>query len=152
MDTHGNSSAIAIGLDRFVSSDLVVGLQPALMRADGKSFEGELRTDSTAYSIGPYVSYSVSQDWLIYGAVGLGRKSVETRIVGLDGRSDAGQYSLNLRAEGQYLLGTAVARPRIQLSHTYVSGDSYTLQGKILNTPIILNMRNASFNYGVALS
>jgi len=151
MDTRGDSSAITIGLDRIVSSDLVAGLQLALMRADGKSFEGDLRTDSTAYSIGPYVSYSASPDWLVYGAVGFGRQSVDTRIVGLEGRSDTDQYSLSLQTEGQYALGSAVARPKIQLSHTYVSGDTYALQGNILNTPITLNMRNAGFNYGVAL-
>ena len=152
MDTHGNSSAITIGLDRTVSSDLVAGLQLSLMRADGKSFEGDLRTDSTAYSIGPYLSWNVSPDWLIYGAVGFGRQSVETSVLSLNGTSDSGQYSLSLQAEGQYALGSVIARPKIQLSHTYTNGDSYQLQGIVLDTPITLNMRNASFNYGVALS
>jgi hypothetical protein len=152
MDTRGNASTISIGMDRTVSDDLVAGMQLSLSRATGNSFEGDMRTDSTSYSIGPYVSYSVSPNWLIYGAAGFGRQSVDTNILSLNGTSDSNQYSLNLQAEGQYALGSAVARPKFQLSHTYNSGDTYQLQGNILNTPITLNLQNASFNYGVAQS
>ena len=149
MDTHGNSGALSIGFDRVLSNDLVAGFQLSIVRADSNSFGEDLRTDSTNYSIGPYLSYSVSPNWLIYGALGFGRASVDTRILDLNGTSDANQYSVNLQAEGQYALGQMLVRPKIQLSQTHISGDDYQLQGNVLNTPVTLTMRNQSSNYGV---
>jgi hypothetical protein len=150
MDARGNTGALSMGLDRVVNDDLVAGLQLSVLRADSRSFGDTLQTDASSYSIGPYLSYSLAPNWLLYGAVGLGRQTVDTQIVSLSGRSSANQYSLNLQTEGQYAIGAGFARPKVQLSHTYSEGDTYQLKGSILNTPLTINMRKEGFNYGVA--
>jgi len=152
MDTRGHTVSLSMGLDRVLNDDLVAGLQLFFTRGSSNSFGDTMQTDATSYSIGPYISYSLSQNWLLYGAIGFGKQTVDTQIVSLRGTSDANQYSLNLQTEGQYALGSAVVRPKVQLSHTYNEGDTYQLKGVILNTPLTLNMRNQSFNYGVVQS
>jgi len=149
MDTHGNSSSFSLGIDRVVNDDLVAGLQLSVSRGKSSSFGDTLRTDATGYSIGPYISYSFSPNWLLYGALGFGRQTTDTQLVSLSGTSDSEQYSLSLQAEGQYALGSVFIRPKVQLSQTHNAGDSYQLKGVILNTPLTLNMRKESFNYGV---
>lgn len=149
MDTKGNSNYLSIGLDRVVNSDLVAGLQLFFTRSASNSFGGDLSTDSTSFSVGPYVSYSVTQNWLMYAALGIGRERVGTQILSLNGTAEASMYSLNLQAEGQYALGSAYARPKIQLSHTHNAGDTYQLQGDIQNTSVAIDMRNPSFEYGL---
>lgn len=152
MDTRGHTVSLSMGLDRVLNDDLVAGLQLFFTQGSSNSFGDTMQTDATSYSIGPYISYSLSQNWLLYGAIGFGIQTVDTQIVSLRGTSDANQYSLNLQTEGQYALGSAVVRPKVQLSHTYNEGDTYQLKGVILNTPLTLNMRNQSFNYGVVQS
>jgi outer membrane autotransporter protein len=149
MDARGHTGALSMGLDRVVNDDLVAGIQMSVLRADSKSFGDTLQTEAASYSVGPYVSYSLSRNWLLYGAIGLGRQTVDTQIVSLSSTSSANQYSLNLQAEGQYAIGAALARPKVQLSHTYSEGDAYQLKGTILNTPLIIDMRKEAFNYGV---
>jgi outer membrane autotransporter protein len=70
----------------------------------------------------------------------------------LSGTSDANQYSLNLQAEGQYAIGSVLARPKILLSHTHTTGDSYQLRGSVLSTPVTINMSNQSYDYGLIQS
>jgi hypothetical protein len=152
MDTHGHTSSLSMGLDRVLNDDLVAGLQLFVSRGTSNSFGDTMQTDSTSYTIGPYISYSLSQNWLLYGAISLGKQTIDTQLVSLSGTSDANQYSLNLQTEGQYALGSAVVRPKAQLSHTYNEGDAYQLKGSILNTPLTINMRNEGFNYGVVQS
>ena len=152
MDTRGHTVSLSMGLDRALNDDLVAGLQLSVTQGSSNSFSNTMQTDASSYSIGPYISYSLSQNWLLYGAIGFGKQTVDTQIVSLRGTSDANQYSLNLQTEGQYALGSAVVRPKVQLSHTYNEGDTYQLKGVILNTPLTLNMRNQSVNYGVVQS
>ncbi len=149
LDTRGDTSVISFGLDRLVGKDLVAGLQASLTRTTSDGFDGDLQTDSTSYSIGPYFSYGLSPQWLIYGSLGFGQLSIDNQILNLAGTSESNQYSLNLQAEGQYQLGSALARPKIQLSQTRTSGDAYQLHGTILNRPVTLDMRNDSSDYGV---
>ena len=152
MDTRGDSNSFSLGVDRVVREDLVVGLQLFFSRANSNSFGDTLKSDLTSYSVGPYISYSPAPNWLLYGALGFGRQTVDTKLLSLSGTADAGQYSLNLQAEGQYAFESIIVRPKMQLSHTYNEGDTYRLKGSILNTPLILNMRNQSFNYGIVQS
>jgi outer membrane autotransporter protein len=132
-----------------VNDNLVAGLQMSVSRGKSSSFEGAMQSDSTSYSVGPYMSYSLAHNWLVYGALGVGKQSVDTQLLSLAGTSDATQYSLNMQVEGQYAFGDTFLRPKAQLSHAYNEGDTYQLKGVILNTPLTLNMRNQSFNYGV---
>jgi opacity protein-like surface antigen len=149
MDARGHTGALSMGMDRVVSDDLVAGVQMFVLRTDSKSFGDTLQAEAVSYSVGPYVSYSLSRNWLLYGAIGLGRQTVDTQIVSLNSKSSSNQYSLNLQAEGQYAIGSALARPRLQLSQTYTEGDTYQLKGSILNTPLLIDMRKEAFNYGV---
>jgi hypothetical protein len=148
MDTRGTSGSLSMGIDRVVTDDLVTGLQMSISRGTSSSFGDTLRTDFTNYSVGPYVSYSLSENWLLYGSLGFGKQVVDREIVSLSGRSDASQYALNIHTEGQYLLGSIFVRPKIQLSHSRTEGDAYQLKGNILNRYFVLNMNQAASSQG----
>ena len=150
MDTRGNTGSVSLGIDRVVNDDLVAGLQISVSRAKSNSFDDAMQSDSTTYSVGPYLSYSLSDNWLLYGSLGFGKQTVDKQLLIFSGSSDAVQYSLSLQTEGQYAFDSVIVRPKVQLSHTYNEGDTYQLKGVILNTPLTLNMTNQSFNYGVA--
>jgi outer membrane autotransporter protein len=149
MDTRGNTSSFSMGIDRVVNDDLVAGLQMSVSKAKSSSFDDAMQSDSTSYSVGPYLSYSLTDNWLLYGSLGFGKQSVDKQLLVFSGTSDSVQYSLSLQTEGQYAFGAAVVRPKVQLSYMHNEGDAYQLKGVILNTPLTLNMRNQSFNYGV---
>jgi outer membrane autotransporter protein len=149
MDTRGNSSSFSMGVDRVVNDDLVAGLQMSVSQAKSSSFDDAMQNDSTSYSVGPYVSYSLADNWLLYGSLGFGKQSVDKQLLNFSGTSDSIQYSLSLQTEGQYAFGSAFIRPKAQLSYTHNEGDAYQLKGVILNRPLTVNMRNQSFNYGV---
>jgi hypothetical protein len=149
MDTKGNSKFLSVGLDRVVNDDLVAGFQFSFSRSASDSFGGDMTADSSSVTVGPYVSYSVSPHWLAYASLGLGRQRTDTQLVGLSGTANANLYSLNLQAEGQYALGSAFARPKVQLSHTHNAGSSYQLQGSVLGTPVSVDMNNPSSEFGI---
>jgi hypothetical protein len=150
MDTRGNTGSVSLGIDRVVNDDLVAGLQMSVSRAKSNSFDDAMQSDTTTYSVGPYLSYSLSDNWLLYGSLGFGKQTVDKQLLIFSGSSDAVQYSLSLQTEGQYAFDSVIVRPKVQLSHTYNEGDTYQLKGVLLNTPLTLNMTNQSFNYGVA--
>ena len=123
-------------------------MQLAVSRSISNSFGGDLHADTTGFLLGPYLSYRMSPAWSVYGALGVGQQSNDTQVLSLSGTAKAMQYNLSLQAEGQYAMGAAYARPKIQLNHTYTAGNNYELAGNILGTPVSINMRNDGFQVG----
>ena len=149
MNTHGNTTSLSMGIDRLVTPDLVIGAQASLTRSNSNSFDGDMQADTNGFLIGPYLSYRVSPNWYVYGALLVGQQTIDQEILSLSGTLRTNQYSLNLQSEGQYAWEKAFLRPKVQMSYTYTSGDSYRLSGNVLSAPISLRMRSEGFGYGV---
>ena len=149
-DIQGKTYSLSMGVDRLINNNFVAGMQVAGTRTNSTGFQGDLTSNTSGFLVGPYASVRITPAWSLYGSFGIGQQTSTTQILSLSGTSKSTQYNFALQAEGQYALTEDVlARPKVQLSQTQVSGNNYLLSGTIANTAIALNMTNDAYKFGI---
>ena len=137
-----------VGVDRFVATNTVVGLQLEFEQSDRDSFDGGLRIDRTAVSAGPYISVLLDERWSVSGLLTVGNVSSDIDILNLSGSSDQLQTRASLSAIGQYDWSGLILRPQVSLTYTHVSAEGIVLDGTIANQVVSVNADMASVWYG----
>jgi outer membrane autotransporter protein len=148
----GHGGVVVVGADRRVASGLVGGLQLTMETSSNRGFDGDVASDSNGFMVSPYLAYQASPQWSLYGAIGFGQTSTDSRILFLNGSFDVQRYTLTLNAQGQYPLGEAFVRPKFTLSYAHNSADAYDMQGQafVFGMPLSLSLRmpKNSYNFG----
>ena len=84
-ETEIDGDYFGVGVDRFVATNAVVGLQLEIEQSDRDSFDGGLRVDRTAVSAGPYISVLLDERWSVSGLLTVGNVSSDIDILNLSG-------------------------------------------------------------------
>jgi outer membrane autotransporter protein len=127
---------IALGIDRSVAKDAVLGIQLQYEDSDSESFGGVVSVDTSTISVGPYVSVLLNENWSASGLLTFGQVKSDVQILGLDGSIDRRRTSAVFTATGQYEWGSLNLRPQASLDYTYTSAGDLQLDGTLQGSPV----------------
>ncbi len=148
LDLRGQSGSVSVGLDRRLDSGLIAGLMLGANRSTSEVFDGAMRVESNGFTVGPYVAYPVSANWVLDGALLFGQSNNSQRLLVLNGDFVTNSYSVSANANGQYALGEAFVRPRVGISYSHNRTESYDLKGRLGQLDLVLENAKNQFNIG----
>jgi outer membrane autotransporter protein len=147
-DTEINGVYFGFGVDRFVTENMVLGLQLEIEQSDRGSFDELLSVDRTSISAGPYISLLLDERWSVSGLLTVGNVSSDLEVLDLSGSSDQLQTRASLSAIGQYEWSGIIVRPQASLTYTHISDDDIVLTGTIANQAVSVDADIGSGWYG----
>lgn len=147
-DTEIDGVYFGVGLDRFVTANMVVGLQLEIEQSDRDSFDGLLTVDRTTVSAGPYISILLDERWSVSALLTVGNVESDVDVLGLNGSSDQLQARASLAAIGQYEWSNLTLRPQVSLTYTHISDDEFVLNGTVANQTLSVDADLGSGWYG----
>ncbi|SDE76161.1 autotransporter outer membrane beta-barrel domain-containing protein, partial [Ruegeria marina] len=133
-----NSWFLGVGVDKLVSTNAVVGIQLELDRSEITGLNGAFTRDSTGFSIGPYFSTLIHENWALGGLLSFGRVSTDFSLAGLEGEFDQSRFSASLSLDGQYQWENFLLRPSLQAVYSYVDGAQFNLAGNVGSVPVVI--------------
>ncbi|MCK3779807.1 autotransporter domain-containing protein [Ensifer sesbaniae] len=148
-DSDTLARSLTMGLDRRITSDLVIGMTVSLEDSSTDAFDGTLGIDTDGFSFGPYAAYRLSKHWAIDGSLTYGRYNNDIDLSVLSGQQDSERLAGEISLHGQYKVDAYLIRPKVSVSWSHVDSDAYDLSGSILNTPVSVSLPGDSFNYGI---
>ncbi|OCP01782.1 MULTISPECIES: autotransporter outer membrane beta-barrel domain-containing protein [unclassified Ensifer] len=148
-DSDTLARSLTMGLDRRITSDLVVGMTVALEDSSTDAFDGTLGIDTDGFSFGPYAAYRLSKHWAIDGSLTYGRYDNDIDLSVLSGEQDSERLAGEISLHGQYKVDAYLIRPKVSVSWSHINSDDYDLSGNILNIPVSVSLPGDSYNYGV---
>jgi hypothetical protein len=148
MDLESSATILNLGIDRMLSDDLVLGVSAYYEQSWSRAFGGTLRSDSSAFLLGPYVAIRLSRHWAIDGSLTLGETYTDQQLDILNGKYASPQYmgAVNLRA--QYDLGWAYVRPLLSLTYQHTASEAYAMGGFVLGRAISVVRPQSGFDLG----
>jgi outer membrane autotransporter protein len=141
--------SLTMGLDRRITSDLVVGMTVSFENSSTNAFDGTLGIDTDGFSFGPYAAYRLSKHWAIDGSLTYGRYNNDIELSVLSGEQDSERFAGEISLHGQYKVDAYYIRPKASVTWSHIDSDAYDLSGSILNTPVSVSLPGDSYNYGV---
>ena len=128
-DGETDTGTLAVGADRRLRADLVLGLMATFEDSDSDLFGRAMEFDTDGMSVGPYVGYRLAEAWALDVSLTVGRYDNDTRILVLEGDHDTDRYSLMANLNGQFVAGDDVRiRPRVSLSYVESRHEAHTMR------------------------
>lgn len=139
-------ASLTMGLDRRITSDLVVGMTVSLENSSTDAFDDTLGIDTDGFSFGPYAAYRLSS---IDGSLTYGRYNNDIELSVLNGEQDSERLAGEISLHGQYKVDANYVRPKAFVTWSHINSDDYDLSGNILNIPVSVSLPGNSYTYGV---
>lgn len=92
------------------------------------------------YSVGPYASYALSEEWSINGALTHLREETDVQLLTLNGGYIANHYVVSIGTMASYAFGQNWFRPRIDLLHELTKTNAGIIRGTLLGTTLDLEI------------
>jgi hypothetical protein len=135
------SGTLTLGTDRQVGDGLVAGGMLSLVQADNERFAGYVTQDTSAFMVGPYLSYRLSREWSVFASAMIGSQRDEHQVVSLSGDSNAMLYSLTANTQGQYEVATETfLRPKLGVSYQHNATRAFDLSGRVLGRTVQVDL------------
>jgi outer membrane autotransporter protein len=147
LDVTGWSRLGTVGLDRRITSNLVLGLSFSLEDNMTGGYGGFFSAATRGLTFSPYAALLLSDNWAIEAALGYSRLSNNISIAVLSGSYFSQRLSGSLRLHGQYDLDFFAVRPRLSSSYVKTFSDSYDMQGAILGQALAVTYPGADYDY-----
>ena len=135
-DSDTLARSLTMGLDRRITSDLVVGMTVSLEDNSTDAFDGNLG-DTDGFS---YAAYRLSKHWAVDGSLTYGRYNNDIDLSVLSGQQDSERLAGEISLHGQYNVDSYLIRPKVSVSWSHIDSDAYDLSGSILNTPVSVTL------------
>ena len=148
LDVTGSARTATVGLDRKVSSDVVVGFTVSLEDSSSTGYGGFFQSKARGITVGPYAAYAMSPNWAIDAALGYNRSSNDLGLAMMDGTFLSQRLSGAVNLHGQYDLGFVAIRPRLSASYSRTFSDAYNLNGTLFRQAIGVLFPSADYDYG----
>ncbi|MGJ8585693.1 MAG: autotransporter outer membrane beta-barrel domain-containing protein [Marinosulfonomonas sp.] len=149
-DQSGDAVSFAGGLDYAVSQETVVGVQLSWDRSKNTGAGSGLGLDQTTqgFSIGPYATTKLSDQWAMSGSLTWGLYDNDINLVSLSGNYQQTRWMADVTLTGQYEFGADYLRPQLAFNYMRFDGSDYTLSGAILGTPVAVGIAGKQSTYG----
>ena len=148
LDVTGSARTATVGLDRKVSSDVVVGFTVSLEDSSSTGYGEFFQSKARGITVGPYAAYAMSPNWAIDAALGYNRSSNDLGLAMMDGTFLSQRLSGAVNLHGQYDLGFVAIRPRLSASYSRTFSDAYNLNGTLFRQAIGVLFPSADYDYG----
>ena len=148
LDVTGSARTATVGLDRKVSSDVVVGFTVSLEDSSSTGYGGFYQSKARGITVGPYAAYAMSPNWAIDAALGYNRSSNDLGLAMMGGTFLSQRLSGAVNLHGQYDLGFVAIRPRLSASYSRTFSDAYNLNGTLFRELIGVLFPSADYDYG----
>jgi hypothetical protein len=147
LDTTGDVGTITFGLDRRLGAATVAGFMVSLDVGSTSSGDA-LRSNSTGFTLGPYLAFRLSEHWAVDASLSYGQLWIDQQIAFLNGSYISRVYSGSTNLHGQYQIGQFILRPRLSLNYAHVANDAFGVAGLLLGTPLDVRVPGSSYNLG----
>ncbi|WP_421198275.1 autotransporter domain-containing protein [Aeromonas enteropelogenes] len=147
-DLSGSTNVFTLGAETRLDQAMSLGV--AVSRLDSKvtAFEGGMRLVAGGYNLGPYLTYRLSERWMLDAALMYGWMDNEQGLLFLSGDYGSTSVSGNLGGSAQFEWDAFTLRPRLALSYSHTCSDGYRLQGDYRGLPLQLERGSDSYNQG----
>jgi outer membrane autotransporter protein len=136
-----------VGMDRRITSNLVVGLSLSLEDSMTGGYGGFFSASTRGLTFSPYAALLLSDNWAIEATLGYSRLSNNISIAVLSGSYFSQRLSGSLRLHGQYDLDFFAVRPRLSSYYVKTFSDGYDMQGSILGQALGVTYPGADYDY-----
>jgi hypothetical protein len=147
LDVTGWSRLGTVGLDRRITSNLVVGLSFSLEDDMTGGYGGFFSASTRGLTVSPYAALLLSDNWAIEAALGYSRLSNNVSIAVLSGSYFSQRLSASLKLHGQYDLDFFAVRPHLSSYYVKTFSDGYDMQGSILGQALAVTYPGADYDY-----
>ncbi|WP_453959066.1 autotransporter domain-containing protein [Amorphus suaedae] len=150
LDMDSLFGSAAIGIDRKVRENLIVGVSLSFDQGRTTGYDGTLEVNTRGVSIGPYAALRLSEHWATDASLSFGQVESDLRLSVLDGSYTTRQVTGTVNLYGQYLLRGFFLRPKVGITYAYMNSDAYDLAGTVRGRAVRVGMPSDAYNYGVA--
>lgn len=126
------TGTLALGADRRLSEDLVVGFSVTGELTNTEGFGGALDLRTNGFELGPYIAMRLSQHWAIDGALTYGYSRSDIELATLEGSYDTHEFGGRIGLHGQYTYQDWLIQPGATATFNRVFSSSYPLKGTFL--------------------
>ena len=149
LDMDSLLGSAAIGLDRRVTENLILGMTFSFDQGRTTGYDGSMEVNTQGVSVGPYVAYRLSQHWAADASLSVGLSDSDLRLSVLDGSYRTRQATATVDLIGQYVVRGFFVRPKLTATYSYIDTDSYDLSGTVRGRQVNVGIDGDSFGYGV---
>lgn len=147
LDMKGTTLNFAIGADRHITRNVVLGFLLSLIKYNYSAFEGDLVNRATGVNIGPYFGYRIHPQWSIDGSFTYGQLQNNNEIAILTSDYRSQLLHMDLRATGKYQFNNFQLRLKPLISFTHFRNPAYQLNGQIGNFSFQVDRAKENFNF-----
>ncbi|MDQ0317431.1 autotransporter outer membrane beta-barrel domain-containing protein [Amorphus orientalis] len=150
LDMESLLGSAAIGLDRRVTENLILGMTLSFDQGRTTGYDGSMEVDTQGVSVGPYVAFRLSQHWAADASLSVGLSDSDLSLSVLDGSYRTRQATATVDLYGQYMVHGFFVRPKLTATYSYIDTETYDLAGTVRGRPVAVEIPGDSFGYGVA--
>lgn len=148
LDRKGSATNLAMGADRRVNKDLVVGIMLARNTGASTSFDDTWQTNARGFTFGPYLGYRFLPNWAIDGTIGYGKLKNHNNIAILNSKYNTEVYSSSFIATGVYTIGKIQLRPKPAIYYNYFRNAGYNMTAAVGGYLFSLPIAAYKFSFG----
>lgn len=150
LDMDSLFGSAAIGIDRKVSKNLIVGVSFSFDQGRTTGYGGSLEVNTQSVSGGPYAALRLSEHWAADASLSFGVVESDLSLSVLDGSYTTRQVTGTANLYGQFVVNGFFLRPKLGTTYSYMDSDAYDLSGTVLRRDVSVAMPGESLTYGVA--
>ena len=149
-----DSKSFLLGMDTDIGNQQYLGFAVGIDITDDDVFSGSLNNDVTAYTIGPYYGFNISENWVGDLWLGYTYSDIETDLLGIKGDNKSHSFFSSLNATGQYWLNddnTIALYPKLGIYYAYTEVDKINMAGNIQGSAVSFDVDNHHYTTGTLL-
>ncbi|WP_254924845.1 autotransporter outer membrane beta-barrel domain-containing protein [Aeromonas sp. A35_P] len=147
-DLSGSTNVFTLGAETRLDQAMSLGVAVSRLDSKASAFEGGMRLAAGGYNLGPYLTYQLSERWMLDATLMYGWMDNEQGLLFLSGDYGSTSVSGNLGGSAQFEWDAFTLRPRLAISYSHGRSDSYRLQGNYRGLPLQLERGRDSYNQG----